>query len=151
MLQLPAFKNMLPAVNIKLLVFSLTFSYCLIIGFFVSFISIFGIEPFLLKSKIEKKYGWFFMSNYGTVNHKQPNKDSEQTNKTVRKKTWFHIYLYHVCIHMYPYVYSLTRHIYIIPAYEYPVSLRGDEIGKKKSWQKSVVILNWKMLRIYTM
>lgn len=92
----------------KTLVFSLTFSYCLIIGFFVSFISIFGIEPFLLKSKIEKKYGRFFMSNYGTVNHKQPNKDSEQTNKTVRKKTWFHIYLYHVCTHMYHYVYSLT-------------------------------------------
>ena len=40
---------------------------------------------------MKKKYGWFFISNNGTVNYKQPNKDSEQTNKTVRKKTWFHI------------------------------------------------------------
>ena len=94
----------------KTLFFSLTFSYCLI-SFFVFFISIFGIEHFLLKSKIEKKIWLIFLSNYGTVNYKQPNKDSEQTNKTVRKKTWFHIS--EPCMYTHVPVHILFDYIYI--------------------------------------
>ena len=95
----------------KTLVFSLTFSYCLI-SFFFSFISIFGIEHFLLKSKIEKKYGWFFMSNYGTVNHKQPIKILKGQIKQSEKRPDF-TYICTMYVHTCTRTYTLWLYIYI--------------------------------------